>query len=73
MADDVDVAVEYEEHLMDETFNKIRKKREEEKEALTHIEERECEECGKTIPLARLYIVPLTRLCVSCQSNLEHH
>jgi len=43
-------------------------------EALQRIEEDSygiCEECGKKILETRLRIMPFTRFCVPCQSNLE--
>ena len=30
-----------------------------------------CEECGEDIPFGRLMVLPLTRHCVRCKSNLE--
>ncbi|MGB9734921.1 MAG: TraR/DksA family transcriptional regulator [bacterium] len=43
-------------------------------EALAKIEDGTygiCEECGEEIPLARLKILPFTKLCVDCASNVE--
>ena len=43
-------------------------------EALKRIEDGEygnCEECGESIPPARLEALPHARLCIQCQSNLE--
>ena len=73
MADDVDNALDLEEVRMEEKQNEIRKRREAERLALATISERECEECGAIIPLERLKIVPLAKLCISCQSELERH
>ncbi len=33
----------------------------------------ECEECGSSIPLARLLAVPATRLCVNCADTHENN
>jgi len=30
-----------------------------------------CEECGDEIPIARLKVLPFTKLCVDCASNME--
>ena len=32
----------------------------------------ECEQCGEEIPVKRLQIQPLARLCVDCQEATEH-
>jgi RNA polymerase-binding transcription factor DksA len=32
-----------------------------------------CEECGNEIPVGRLELLPVPRLCVACQRNRERH
>ena len=34
------------------------------------IEERDCERCGKPIPLRRLEVLPQTRLCIDCSEAI---
>ncbi len=44
------------------------------REALDRIDNGEygyCDECGEDIAVARLRALPMTRMCVSCQSKLE--
>lgn len=71
MADDVDYASELEERRIDDAMVEVRLRREAENKARANLIERECEECGEIIPLKRLKVVPLTKLCISCQTEME--
>jgi DnaK suppressor protein len=42
-------------------------------EWLNHEHGGECEECGSSIPLARLLAVPTTRLCLNCAGLHENN
>lgn len=71
MADDVDYASELEERRIDDAMAEVRLRREAENKAREHLSERECEECGEIIPIKRLKVVPLARLCINCQTEME--
>lgn len=71
MADEVDIANEIASSYIEFVTKDLSEKRKIEDKLRKDIKERECEECGNIIPLGRLKIVPTTKYCINCQSNLE--
>ncbi|ELC7077835.1 TraR/DksA C4-type zinc finger protein [Salmonella enterica] len=66
MADDADVAFEYETIRVNEAVNKIRSLCRAEGNGLF------CNECGIRIPEMRSRIIPGVLMCVTCQEIYEH-
>ena len=64
----------YEQELSIEFLGKVQDELQQIEEAIARIDSRAfgiCEDCGGTIPEARLEALPTARFCISCQSRTE--
>lgn len=71
MADDIDRAQIFSSFEMDALNYRLLKERNSDLEALRKVTIRPCVECGATIPMKRLLLVPRTTLCIDCKKEFE--